>query len=47
MPEDNDVERLLAGECCHGKGRDCLECAMTRYLVVQMRSILQGMFPRR
>jgi len=42
--ESSDMDRVVAGQCIHGHAAqsDCLECAMTRYLVVSMRQLFAG-----
>lgn len=42
----NDVERLIAGQCCHGHENfnDCSACVMTRRLVLNMRKLVASLF---
>lgn len=42
----NDVERLIAGQCCHGHKvfSDCGECVITRQMVLNMRKLVASLF---
>lgn len=40
----DDLQKVMAGQCIHGKGSNCLTCSLTRFLAFKMRSTLQAVF---